>query len=108
MNQVGPKALLNAVRDRAPFWAEKLPELPELLYDSLRQGKMINLRMDQLYHGYRASKRSQMTGKFLFGVGATLVVCSAILVTSPYEQLSLVTTFGGALFWLFSWKAYRQ
>ncbi|NOH71132.1 ubiquinone biosynthesis regulatory protein kinase UbiB [Vibrio pectenicida] len=108
MNQVGPKALLNAVRDRAPFWAEKLPELPELLYDSLRQGKMINQRMDQLYYGYRASKRNQMTGKFLFGVGATLVVCSAILVTSPYEQLSLVTTIGGVLFWLFSWKAYRQ
>ncbi|MBU2898615.1 ubiquinone biosynthesis regulatory protein kinase UbiB [Vibrio hepatarius] len=108
MNQVGPKALLNAVRDRAPFWAEKLPELPELLYDSLRQGKMINQRIDQMYHGYRASKRSQMTGKFLFGVGATLVVCSAILVTSPYEQLSLVTASGGVLFWLFSWKAYRQ
>ncbi|MGR5543141.1 ubiquinone biosynthesis regulatory protein kinase UbiB, partial [Vibrio campbellii] len=39
MNQVGPKAVVNAVKDRAPFWAEKLPELPELLYDSLKQGK---------------------------------------------------------------------
>ena len=108
MNQVGPKALMNAVRDRAPFWAEKLPELPELLYDSLRQGKMMNQRMDELFYGYRASKRQQLKGKFLFGVGATLVVCSAILMTSPYNQLSLVTASGGAIFWLFSWKAYRR
>ncbi len=64
MNQVGPQALVNAIKDRAPFWAEKLPELPELLYDSLRQGKAMNQRMDQLYQGYCHSKRQQATGKF--------------------------------------------
>ncbi|MCG9598958.1 ubiquinone biosynthesis regulatory protein kinase UbiB [Vibrio sp. Isolate25] len=108
MNQVGPQAVINAIKDRAPFWAEKLPELPELLYDSLRQGKMMNQRMDQLYQGYRTTKRQQATGKFLFGVGATLVVCSAILVNSPYEQLSMATAIGGVTFWLLSWRAYRQ
>jgi len=108
MNQVGPQAVLNAIKDRAPFWAEKLPELPELLYDSLRQGKAMNQRMDQLYQGYRQSKRSQATGKFLFGVGATLVVCSAILVDHAFEQLSWITALMGVTFWLFSWRAYRQ
>ncbi|KJY67003.1 ubiquinone biosynthesis protein UbiB [Vibrio coralliilyticus] len=108
MNQVGPQAVINAVKDRAPFWAEKLPELPELLYDSLRQGKMMNQRMNQLYQGYRTTKRQQATGKFLFGIGATLVVCSAILVNSAYEQLSMASAIGGVTFWLLSWRAYRQ
>ena len=108
MNQVGPQAVINAVKDRAPFWAEKLPELPELLYDSLRQGKAMNQRMDQLYQGYRESKRQQATGKFLFGVGATLVVCSAILVSSPYQQLSMGCGIAGVTFWLLSWRAYRR
>ncbi|MDD1823702.1 ubiquinone biosynthesis regulatory protein kinase UbiB [Photobacterium sp. ZSDE20] len=108
MNQVGPQAVINAVKERAPFWAEKLPELPELLYDSLRQGKAMNHRMDQLYQGYRDSKRQQATGKFLFGVGATLVVCSAILVSSPYEQLSMGCGIAGVTFWLLSWRAYRR
>ncbi|GAL12804.1 ubiquinone biosynthesis monooxygenase UbiB [Vibrio astriarenae] len=49
MNQVGPMAVVNAVKDRAPFWAEKLPELPELLYDSLKQGKSMNVKMERLY-----------------------------------------------------------
>lgn len=108
MNQVGPQALINALKDRAPFWVEKLPELPELLYDSLKQGKSMNQRMDQLYQGYRDTKRQQATGKFLFGIGATLVVCSAILVTSTYQPLSLTVGFVGVTFWLFSWRAYRQ
>jgi ubiquinone biosynthesis protein len=108
MKQVGPQALVNAIKDRAPFWAEKLPELPELLYDSLKQGKAMNQRMDQLYQGYRQSKRQQATGTFLFGVGATLVVCSAILVDNAYEQLSFACGIAGVTFWLFSWRAYRR
>lgn len=107
MNQVGPQALINAVKDRAPFWVEKLPELPELLYDSLRQAKAMNQRMDQFYQGYCDTKRQQATGKFLFGIGATLIVCSAILVNSIYQPLSLTVGLVGITFWLFSWRAYR-
>jgi len=108
MQQVGPQAVVNAVKERAPFWAEKLPELPELLYDSLRQGKVMNQRIDQLYQGYRDTKRQQATGKFLFGIGATLVVCSAILVTSQFEQLAVGSGCAGAIFWLCSWRTYRR
>jgi ubiquinone biosynthesis protein len=108
MNQVGPQAFINAVKDRAPFWAEKLPELPELLYDGLRQGKVMNQRIDMLYQGYRSSKKHQATGNFLFGIGATLIVCSAVLLDSSYQVLSLGTAVGGVFFWLMSWQAYRR
>jgi len=108
MNQVGPQAFIRAVKERAPLWAEKLPELPELLYDSLKQGKAMNQRLDQLYQGYRASKRQQATGKFLFGIGATLVVCSAILVTSAYQPFAITSAIAGVVFWLLSWSAYRR
>ncbi|WP_339386727.1 ubiquinone biosynthesis regulatory protein kinase UbiB [Vibrio caribbeanicus] len=108
MNQVGPQAFINAVKDRAPFWAEKLPELPELLYDGLRQGKMMNQRIDRLYQGYCSSKKQQATGKFLFGIGATLVICSAILLDSSHQLLSLGTAVSGVVFWLMSWQAYRR
>ncbi|SEG51595.1 ubiquinone biosynthesis regulatory protein kinase UbiB [Vibrio hangzhouensis] len=107
-NQVGPQAVINGIKERAPFWAEKLPELPELLYDSLKQGKAMNQRMDMLYQGYRATKRQQGTGKFLFGVGATLIVCSAILLEGPYQQLSVVSGVAGITFWLLSWRTYRR
>ncbi|MCJ2378590.1 ubiquinone biosynthesis regulatory protein kinase UbiB [Vibrio sp. ZSDZ34] len=107
-NQMGPQAVLNGIKDRAPFWAEKLPELPELLYDSLKQGKAMNQRMGQLYQGYRDSKRQHATGKFLFGVGATLIVCSAILLEGPYQHFSVTSGIVGVTFWLLSWRTYRR
>ncbi|MFC5079248.1 putative protein kinase UbiB [Vibrio thalassae] len=107
-NQVGPQAVINGIKQRAPFWAEKLPELPELLYDSLKQSKAMNQRMDMLYQGYRETKRQQGTGKFLFGVGATLIVCSAILLEGPYHQLSGLSGAVGITFWLLSWRTYRR
>jgi ubiquinone biosynthesis protein len=107
-NQVGPQAVINAVKDKAPFWAEKLPELPELLYDSLKQGKAFNQRIDQLYQGYSQSKRQQGTGRFLFGVGATLIVCAAILLNSQYEPFAFGSGIVGVTFWLFSWRTYRK
>ena len=106
--QIGPHAVWHAFKERAPYWVEKLPELPELLYDSLKQGKVLNQRMDQLYQGYRDNKRQHATGKFLFGIGATLVVCSAILFTSHLEQVSLGCGIAGVLFWLLSWRTYRR
>ncbi|NAW69840.1 ubiquinone biosynthesis regulatory protein kinase UbiB [Vibrio sp. V27_P1S3P104] len=107
MQQVGPQAVINAVKEKAPLWAEKLPELPELLYESLKQGKNLNIRVEELYQGYRASKRQQSTGQFLFGVGATFIVCSALLF-SHSPPLAAGTVFVGAISWWLSWRAYRR
>lgn len=106
--QVGPQAFFNALKERAPLWFEKMPELPELLYDSLKQGRNLNQRIDSFYQGYRQAKRQQGTGKFLFGVGATLVVCSAIWISNQLEPLAIGSATIGALCWLLSWRAYRQ
>jgi len=108
VDQVGPGALVRAVRDKAPFWAEKLPELPELVYDSLRQGRMMSQRMDELYQGYRDTKRQQATGKFFLGIGATLAICATILLTAHYHQAAYVSGSVGVLCWALSWRSYRR
>ena len=33
--QIGWRALLRNVKEQAPYWAEKLPEMPGLLYDNI-------------------------------------------------------------------------
>lgn len=111
MEQVGPKAVLNAAKEKAPLWAEKLPELPELLYETLKRGRDLDQNVARYFALYSAGKRKQTTSKFLFGVGATLVVCSAILqlsLTDWHHQLSGGFVVTGALFWLASWRTYRN
>ncbi len=41
-NRIGPKALLRTVREQAPDWLDKLPHMPQLVFDALQQIK----RMD--------------------------------------------------------------
>ncbi len=35
--QMGPRAVLKQVRENLPFWGEKIPELPDLIYKALQQ-----------------------------------------------------------------------
>ncbi|MGO2508755.1 MAG: ubiquinone biosynthesis regulatory protein kinase UbiB [Vibrio hibernica] len=111
LEQVGPKALFKAVKEKAPLWAEKLPELPELLYETLKRSRDMDQKIARIYEGYTLNKRKQATGKFLFGIGGTLVVCSAILQLSStqwHSDASIVSGAVGLIFWLASWKAYRH
>ena len=37
--QMGVKAVFTKIKDNLPFWNEKLPEIPDLIYDYLKLGK---------------------------------------------------------------------
>lgn len=109
--QVGPKAALNSVKDKAPIWVEKLPELPELLFDTLKRGRDLDQNVARYFALYSANKRKQTTGLFLFGIGATLIVCSAVLQLSQVEWhsgLSGGLAVAGVVSWLASWRTYRN
>src|SRR5690606_37901682 len=57
--QLGWRAVVRSVKENAPFWAEKLPEMPTLLYDYLKQQRphaqqqqqlLMQLKQTQLRH----------------------------------------------------------
>jgi len=108
IEQVGPSAVIQSIRDKAPMWAEKLPELPELIYDSLKQSRLMSERLGDMYQGYKQAKRQHGSAKFLFGVGATLIVCSTILLTNGHSDLSYGSGTLGAFTWILSWRMYRR
>lgn len=106
--QIGAKSVLRAIKEKAPFWAEKLPELPELLYDNLRQGRQVNQRLDTMYQEFMLTRKHHNRARFLLSVGATLLICSAILYGNQAELFAQVAG-GGALFsWLLSWRAFQK
>ncbi|CAM3957336.1 putative protein kinase UbiB [Vibrio aerogenes CECT 7868] len=106
--QVGPEAIVRSIKEKAPYWAEKLPEFPELVYESLKQGRVMNQRVDLMYQNYRQVKREHGTGKFFLGVGATLMICSAIFAVNDHVDISVSTLIGGTISWVCSWVLYRR
>lgn len=105
-DQIGIPAIVRALKEKAPFWAEKLPELPELFYDSLRQHKHLQHSEDKLTNDLKSERVRQHKSRYLFGVGATLLLSgTAILLSKPaWEWISAGMIAAGLVSWLVGWR----
>ncbi|MEW6999710.1 ubiquinone biosynthesis regulatory protein kinase UbiB [Colwelliaceae bacterium BS250] len=77
--QMGPKALFNAVKENLPFWGEKLPELPDLVYDYLKTGRETTLQQQVTLAKWQQQQTEQQHGLRYIIIGATLLVVATQL-----------------------------
>lgn len=105
-DQVGIPAIIRSVKEKAPFWAERLPELPDLFYDSLRQHKRLQFSVDRLANELSVQRERQHQSRYLFGIGATLLLGgTALVITRPgMEVLPTVMIVAGLLAWIVGWR----
>lgn len=101
--QVGLRALVKACKEKAPFWAEKLPELPELVYDSLRQQRQLSQQIMLL--SQQLDKRNQRgsQSRYLLTVGATLVLSAVIVEVNQIAWWPAGLLLGGVVCWVAGW-----
>ena len=56
--QMGAKAVFQKVRDNLPFWNEKLPEIPDLVYDHLKTSRQLQQQHVTLLKQIKAQSHS--------------------------------------------------
>ena len=103
--QIGFSAMVDKVKDNLPFWSEKLPEMPDLLYDSLQQLKRMPLQQQRATEALLLAQKRTTQTTHLTVVGATLVLLSAVL--PMYELSWYFPTFSatlGVMFWFLAWR----
>jgi len=81
--QLGPRAFLRKVREYAPYWAEKLPEIPDLVYQTLVDFRRKKRKTNPYTEKY--SRQNNMRKKtFCFmtvGVGSACIVWVLLSLT---------------------------
>lgn len=95
--QVGAKAFFRRVRDNIPYWSEKLPEIPGLIYDVLNETRQQQNELRASYWSQtekRISQKKLMKGSFWFGVGLAFLISGAILLFQLSNPI-LGWTLGG-------------
>ncbi|ART80698.1 ubiquinone biosynthesis regulatory protein kinase UbiB [Oceanisphaera avium] len=102
--QVGYKAVINAMKEKAPFWAEKLPELPELVYDALRQAKAQHQQVQGLYYQFARHDKEQGKGRFLLAMGATLLLAGTLLLAMDKNQWAFSALVLALVSWWLGWR----
>lgn len=79
--QLGPQAFLNKLADNAPYWLEKLPELPNLMYTLLQQTKENALRVQSQTLQQQKRKQQVRHAKWHgFWLGFGLAVLSSGII----------------------------
>lgn len=79
--QMGVKAVFNKVKDNLPFWNEKLPEIPDLVYDYLktnREAQRLQLTTLKQIQQQQQQHNKKVT---LLVIIATLAICLTISFT---------------------------
>ncbi|HEC8329152.1 TPA: ubiquinone biosynthesis regulatory protein kinase UbiB [Providencia rettgeri] len=102
-SQVGLPAITQALKEKAPYWAEKMPELPDLIYGALKQHKYLQSNIEQLAQQLKRQRNKQRKSQYLLGIGATFILCGSLFFISDLTRLSAVFMAAGALSWLFGW-----
>lgn len=103
--QMGPKALFNAVKDNLPFWAEKLPELPNLVYDYLKTGKETAIAQQTMLLQFREQQLAQQKRLRIAVIASAAFIGAVLLFIDQQHGLSTVAL----IISLFSgWVAFKK
>ncbi len=102
--QIGLKAMYSKVAANLPFWSEKLPEMPDLVYDSLKQLKTLPAQQErQFVMQQLQSQRQHRSLRFLI-VGSSLLLVAAVLPLYQHQWWPSALCLGlGLLSWYGSW-----
>ena len=100
---------MRAFKEKAPFWVEKMPELPELVYDSLRQSKNLQLSMDKIAHELQSNRVRRGQSRYLFGIGATLLLSGTLLLINrpDWQMMPARLMVAGIVVWFVGWRKTR-
>ncbi|MDG6097918.1 ubiquinone biosynthesis regulatory protein kinase UbiB [Alteromonas sp. ZYF713] len=107
--QIGVRAMFSKVKSNLPYWSEKLPDMPDLLYDTLKQVKHFPEKQQQANAALlQQQKRAQKALHFSI-VGATLIIVAAILPLYPaHWSLSAGLALLGSGCWFVAWWKGRH
>lgn len=102
--QVGPKALYKKTKEKLPYWADKLPELPELIYDNLKVGRNFVNSQNQLLDRYLKQQKKAHKSHFLLITSAVLVLSGVMLFNQGVTAwISHTAIAAGIITWIVGW-----
>lgn len=103
--QIGLKAMYQKISTNLPYWSEKLPEMPDLIYDTLKQVKKLPEQQKLQFELQQQQSRQQHRSSQLVLVGATFIISAAILpIYQPFWWPSVCCLTLGFVSWVVAWR----
>ncbi|MDR5616688.1 ubiquinone biosynthesis regulatory protein kinase UbiB [Arsenophonus sp.] len=101
--QMGLAAIISAFKEKAPYWAEKMPEIPDLIYGALKQYKYLQDSIDKFAVQLQGRQVKQRQGQYLLGIGATCLLCGTLLQIFDSKIAAIGFISFGIISWAIGW-----
>ncbi|WP_420836638.1 MULTISPECIES: ubiquinone biosynthesis regulatory protein kinase UbiB [Aliidiomarina] len=104
-DQIGWRAVLRSVKANAPYWAEKLPEMPTLLHDTLLQAqssiKLSQSYMEEILRQQQEAAESRIWA-FMASTLAIATLGLGLMLDEPWwaALTGVVSAYG----WIKAWR----
>jgi len=107
--QMGWRAMLRSVQEQAPRWAEKLPEMPMLLYDTLTTMRIHQRQEASLVIANEQLARAVAVSRWWTMLAGSLTVTSGLFFASGvHEYATLGALAFSAVAWVCAWRKTPQ
>ena len=104
LEQVSPKTLLKKLKLKAPFWLEKLPDIPELVYHNLAQTKQIQQQQQQLIQQLNEQQQKNSKSQVITALAITFSLIAALFYLQSNERFSLYFSLPAVISWVLAWR----
>jgi len=102
--QVSPKTLINKIKMKAPFWLEKLPDIPELVYHNLAQTKQVQQQQQLMMQQFHQQQQKNNKNQVLTALAVTISIVTALLYFQSNDRFSLYLTLPTVISWVIAWR----
>ncbi|MFC0180444.1 ubiquinone biosynthesis regulatory protein kinase UbiB [Thorsellia kenyensis] len=102
--QVGIKGLIKSVKEKGPFWIETLPELPELIYYSLKQQQHIKSSLLTISDQIAKQKEKKSNQQFWLVLASVFSLATVAFLITHRELYALITGLFSLLTWFNAWR----
>jgi ubiquinone biosynthesis protein len=95
--RVGIRAFVNGIKTNLPLWAEKMPDMPMMVYEALNQRQLTQEQLKLLVTEVQDLKReisTQRSHNSLSIIGGALVISSAIILALEVHIIPNMPTVG--------------
>jgi ubiquinone biosynthesis protein len=102
--QVSPKTLINKIKLKAPFWLEKLPDIPELVYHNLAQSKQIQQQQQLLMQRFNDQQQKNNKNQVVTSLAITLSIITALFYLQSEGRFNLYFALPAVISWALAWR----
>lgn len=107
-DQVSPQNLLKKIQKKAPFWLEKMPEIPEMLYHHLAQSKTMQEKQIKLLEALNEKQKSSHKGYFYIALAGAFTLVSTLAYLKSDQDLALIMAIPALFSWFFAWSCSNK